>query len=146
MDIRNIAVEDYDKVINVLNEWWGGRQMTHLLPRLFFEHFQPTSFIVEENGHLSAFIIGFISQTDPNQAYIHFVGVHPNLRKNGVARKLYELFFDQVRLLGCNKVHCITSPINEGSIAYHKSMGFSVSLVSDYEGIGQDRILFSKDI
>ncbi|MBO1511031.1 GNAT family N-acetyltransferase [Metabacillus bambusae] len=147
MITRNIKEEDYYKVINVLNDWWGGRQMTHLLPRLFFEHFQPTSFIVEdENEVLSAFLIGFVSQTHLNEAYIHFVGVNPKDRKNGLARELYELFFTKVIGLGCNTVRCITSPVNEGSISFHISMGFSVSLSTDYAGLGQDCILFSKSI
>lgn len=146
MNTRNISEEDYYKVINVLNDWWGGRQMTHLLPRLFFEHFQSTSFIVEDNKVLSAFLIGFVSQTDPNEAYIHFVGVNPKHRKNGLARELYKLFFTKVRNLGCNTVRCITSPTNEGSISFHNSLGFSVSLSKDYAGLGQDRIIFTKDI
>jgi hypothetical protein len=75
---RNVIEDDYFKVMDVINNWWGGRQMTHLLPRLFFEHFQSTSFIVEDvNNRLSAFLIGFVSQTHPNVAYIHFVGVNP---------------------------------------------------------------------
>ncbi|WP_391559205.1 GNAT family N-acetyltransferase [Robertmurraya sp.] len=146
METRNIIEEDYYKVIDVLNDWWGGRQMTHLLPRLFFEHFQSTSFIVEDNKVLSAFLIGFVSQTHQNEAYIHFVGVKPELRKNGLAKELYELFFTKVRNLGCNTVRCITSTVNEGSISFHKSMGFSVSLRKDYAGSGQDRILFAKKI
>jgi len=50
MNTRNVSEEDYLKVIEVLDDWWGGRPMTGLLPRLFFEHFQPTSFVVEDNG------------------------------------------------------------------------------------------------
>ncbi|WP_044639774.1 GNAT family N-acetyltransferase [Risungbinella massiliensis] len=146
MRTRILLEEDYGSVMDVLNDWWGGRQMTHLLPRLFFEHFQSTSFIVEDNDDLCAFLIGFVSQTHPNEAYIHFVGVNPKLRKNGLARGLYELFFTKVRKLGCNTVRCITSPVNEGSISFHKSMGFSVSLRTNYAGLGQDRILFSKNI
>lgn len=146
MQIQNVSEEDYYKVINVLNEWWGGREMTHLLPRLFFEHFQSTSFIVEDNEVLSAFLIGFVSQTNINEAYIHFVGVNPEFRKNGLARELYELFFAKVRSLGCKTVRCITTPVNTSSVSFHKSMGFSVSLKTDYAGVGQDRILFSKNI
>ena len=146
MQTHNITEEDYYKVIDVLNNWWGGREMTHLLPRLFFEHFQSTSFIVEDNEVLSAFLIGFVSQSNSNEAYIHFVGVYPKIRKNGLARELYELFFAKVRSLGCSTVRCITSPVNEGSISFHKSMGFSVSLKTDYAGAGQDHILFSKNI
>lgn len=146
MKTRMVVEEDYFKVINVLNDWWGGRQMTHLLPRLFFEHFQTTSFIVENEDSLAAFLIGFVSQTHPSEAYIHFVGVNPNLRKTGLAKHLYERFFATVRNMGCRTVRCITSPVNEGSVAFHKRMGFSVLVATDYAGAGQDRILFSKDI
>ena len=146
MQTRNIVVEDYTKVMSVLNDWWGGRTMTHLLPRLFFEHFQPTSFVIESHEELVAFIIGFVSQTNPKEAYIHFVGVNPTYRKQGHANDLYQLFFSTVRQLGCNKVRCITTPVNKGSIAFHEAMGFTVQLVKEYAGDGQDRIVFSKEI
>ncbi|KYP81994.1 GNAT family N-acetyltransferase [Ferroacidibacillus organovorans] len=146
MEIRNVIATDYYKVIDVLNDWWGGRQMTPLLPRLFFEHFQTTSYIVEDKGSLAAFLVGFVSQTHPNEAYIHFVGVNPERRKSGLAKKLYETFFATVRNMGCHTVRCITSPVNEGSVAFHKRMGFSVSVGTDYAGPGQDYILFCRDI
>ena len=146
MKTRTVVEGDYFKVMDVLNDWWEGRQMTHLLPRLFFEHFQTTSFIVEDDGALAAFLIGFVSQTRPNEAYIHFVGVRPELRKSGLARQLYQRFFTAVRNMGCNTVRCITSPVNEDSVSFHTRMGFSVSVGTDYAGSGQDRILFSKNI
>ena len=40
-------------------------------------------------------------------------------------------------------MRCITSPVNEWSVAYHKSMVFSTSLGTDYSGKGQDRILLN---
>lgn len=146
METRNVVATDYDRVISVLNDWWGGRRLTDLLPRLFFEHFQTTSFIVEDKGSLAAFLIGFVSQTHPDEAYIHFVGVNPELRKRGLAKGLYEKFFVTVRNMRCDTVRCITSPVNEGSIAFHKRMGFSISVATDYAGPGQDRILFCRDI
>jgi|GEM_PF-841935 len=102
METRMVVEEDYFTVIDVLDDWWGGWQMTHLLPRLFFEHFQATSFIMEENRSLAAFLIGFVSQTCSDEAYIHFVGVSPNMRNNGLARQLYERFFVTVRNVGCH--------------------------------------------
>ncbi|RDW17288.1 GNAT family N-acetyltransferase [Oceanobacillus chungangensis] len=147
MKVRNVIEDDYYKVIDVINDWWGGREMTHLLPRLFFDHFQQSSFVVEEdNNELAAFLIGFVSQTHPDEGYIHFIGVNPELRNRGIARELYRQFFQTVRNLGCEKVKCITSPVNESSVSFHKSLGFSVSLGRDYAGLGQDRILFSKFI
>jgi ribosomal protein S18 acetylase RimI-like enzyme len=146
MNIRCIHELDYFQIVSVVNDWWGGREVAHLLPRLFFEHFQNTSFVIEEKDELIAFLVGFVSQAQPNEAYVHFVGVDPNYRKKGLARKLYERFFSTVGGLGCNVVRCITSPVNEGSITFHSQMGFSVSISPGYAGQGQDRILFAKKL
>jgi ribosomal protein S18 acetylase RimI-like enzyme len=146
MNTRSIRESDYYKLIPVINDWWGGRQMTQLLPRLFFEHFQNTSFVMEDGENIVAFLIGFISQTQSNESYIHFIGVHPNYRNRGIARELYELFFIKVRGCGCDTVRCITSPINEGSINFHTQLGFSASVAVDHDGPGQNRILFVKTL
>ena len=72
-----------------------------MLPRLFFLHFEGTSFVAEdEDGELAGFVCGFLSQTDPEEAYIHFVGVSPEHRGGGVGRTLYERFFAEVRDAG----------------------------------------------
>ncbi|MFD0697106.1 GNAT family N-acetyltransferase [Paenibacillus sp. GCM10027628] len=146
MEVRCLQETDYTEIISVLNDWWGGRQMTQLLPRLFFEHFQNTSFVIEHDGKIVSFLVGFISQTHSHEAYIHFVGVHPEFRKNGLARRLYKLFFNKVRGHGCNTVRCITSPVNKNSILFHQRMGFSSSIAVDYESPGEDRVLFVKDL
>jgi len=154
MDTRPISERDHAPIIAVVDQWWGGRQMAGLLPRLFFTHFQNTSFAIEEHGQIVAFLIGFISQTDPRQSYIHFVGIHPDYRKRGIGKQLYERFFDTVRKRGCDSVRCITAPINSGSVAFHQRMGFQaekgdqfhngVPYTADYDGPGQDRVLFVK--
>lgn len=46
--LRNVKESDYDKVILVVNEWWGDRNIADSLPRLFFIHFQNTSFVLIE--------------------------------------------------------------------------------------------------
>lgn len=156
MQIRNVQEQDYLKVITVLNDWWGGRQMSDMLPKLFFIHFQSTSFIVEENGEVIAFLIGFLSQTLPGEAYIHFVGVHPDKRKDGWGRELYQHFFQTVKQKGCDTIRCITSPVNKGSISFHMKLDFAVEkgdkmvdgidVTSNYDGKGNDRVTFIKQI
>ena len=94
MTIRHAHPSDYGRVIQHVNAWWGGREMAPMLPKLFFLHFEGTSFVAEDDeGRLVAFLIGFVSQTDPAEAYIHFVGVAPEQRGSGVGRELYERFF-----------------------------------------------------
>ena len=42
--------------------------------------FGPFAVIRRDDGKLVGFLIGFLSQTDPEEAYIHFVGVAPDHR------------------------------------------------------------------
>ena len=152
--IRHIEPSDYPPIIKVINNWWGGRQMSDMLPNLFFVHFRNTCFAAEQDGELVAFLVGFVSQTFPDEAYIHFVGVNPMFRKSGLARALYEKYFVAVQKLGCSTVRCVTSPVNKDSISFHYSLGFSakdsdkaidgISVFEGYDGEGQDRVLFYK--
>ena len=148
MEIRHAEPADYGRVIGRVNAWWGGRDMAPMLPRLFFVHFEGTSYVVDDgDGQLAAFLIGFLSQTDPAEAYIHFVGVSPEHRGGGLGRRLYERFFEDARAAGRTRVTCVTSPVNEGSVAFHEALGFTSERVAhDYDGPGEDRVLFVKTL
>ncbi|TYS68255.1 GNAT family N-acetyltransferase [Sutcliffiella horikoshii] len=156
MRIRNIKDEDFLRISTNLNTWWGGRDMVDMLPRLFIHHFKDTSFIIEENGETIGFVIGFISPSNSHQAYIHFVGVNPNARRKSIGRTLYEHFFQAVKEKGCTEVSCVTSPVNTGSINFHKRMGFTmkdgdmvindIPIHQNYDGLGQDRVVFVKSL
>ncbi|WP_044748383.1 GNAT family N-acetyltransferase [Bacillus alveayuensis] len=156
MLIRNVSPDDYHSIINVLNDWWGGRQMADMLPKLFFIHFQETSFVAIDQEQIIGFLVGFVSQTYSDEAYIHFIGVHPEYRKQKIASKLYELFFEKVKEKGCQLVRCVTSPVNRTSITFHTRMGFEIesgdrvvdgiSVFSNYDGKGNDRVLFVKHL
>ena len=156
MEIRTVEGSDYDKISPLINEWWGGRNMSDMVPKLFFIHFTETSFIAEKEGKPVGFLIGFLSQSHPDESYIHFVGVHPDYRKCGIGKQLYNQFFKIVRQNNRKIVRCVTSPVNKVSIAYHTKMGFEietgdkkidgVSVNSDYDGPNQDRVLFLKHL
>lgn len=143
--IRNAEPSDYPRVISVIDEWWGGRSMAAMLPKLFFIHFRDTSFVAEDDGELAGFLCGFRSQTHADEAYIHFVGVDPAQRGGGLARTLYERFFAAVEPR--TTVRAVTSPRNEGSLAFHRALGFEVERIDeDYDGRGESRalLLFTK--
>ncbi|MFD8689779.1 GNAT family N-acetyltransferase, partial [Streptomyces sp. NPDC059651] len=128
---RHLAEEDHSRVLTVLDAWWGGlkgeagaTERALLLPRLYFQHFTTTSFVVERgDGGIAAFLVGFLSQTEPDAAYVHFVGVDPVLHGQGVGRALYRSFFALARSHGRHHVHCITSPENTASQAFHTRLG-----------------------
>jgi GNAT superfamily N-acetyltransferase len=138
VEIRPLSASDYPAVISVIDEWWGGRHMADMLPRLFFEHFTDTSFAAERDGRLVGFLVGFVSQSRRAEAYIHFVGIHPDERGRGLGRELYERFFAVVRARDCEVVRAVTSPVNRGSVAFHRRMGFEVATGDD----GSDRVRF----
>jgi ribosomal protein S18 acetylase RimI-like enzyme len=121
--------------------------MRDMLPRLFFTHFRETLFVAEENGELAGFLCGFLSQTYPDQAYCHFVGVAPAHRKSGLASELYECLFEAARAAGRTSVHCVTSPANATSIAFHRRIGFEIEdEVDGYDGSGESRVLLAKTL
>jgi ribosomal protein S18 acetylase RimI-like enzyme len=141
--IRHAEPADYVSVIGVIDEWWGGRPMAAMLPKLFFVHFRDTSFVAEEDGRVVAFLCGFRSQTHSDEAYVHFVGVDPSQRGSGLGRALYERFFEAVAPRSV--VRAVTSPVNEGSVAFHQSLGFEIERVDeDYDGRGEARALLKK--
>lgn len=151
--IRHLLPSDYRTVISVVDDWWG-RPMRHLLPYVFLEHFGPTSFAIDGADGLQAFLVGFVSQSDPGVAYIHFIGVNPTARGNGLGHALYERFFEVARERGCVEVHSVTSPGNALSIAFHRKLGFELQpgdgaidgmpIVLDHGGTGQSRVRFRK--
>lgn len=152
--IRNAEADDYQAIIRAVDEWWGGRPMTLMLPKLFLVHFRPTSFVAEDEGRIVGFVIGLASQSIPDEGYIHFLGVHPDSRRHGLGRRLYERVFDSMQSVGCHTVRSVTSPVNRGSIAFHFKMGFKpensdtlvdgIPIFEDYDGPGEHRVLFSK--
>ena len=141
--IRHAEPADYAGVIAVIDEWWGGRPMAAMLPKLFFIHFRDTSFVAEEDGRIAGFLCGFRSQTHDDEAYIHFVGVDPAHRGSGLGRELYERFFDAVAPRAV--VRAVTAPVNERSVAFHQALGFEVERVDEsYDGRGESRVLLVK--
>ena len=142
--IRHAEPADFGRVIAVVDEWWGGRAMAATLPRLFFVHFRDTSFVAEDDGAaLAGFLCGFRSQTFEDEAYVHFVGVSPAHRGDGLGRELYERFFAAVAPR--TVVRAVTSPLNERSVAFHRALGFEVERVADdYDGRGEARALLVK--
>jgi ribosomal protein S18 acetylase RimI-like enzyme len=144
--IRHARPSDYGRVIGRVNVWWGGHDRAPVLPQLFFLHFDGTSFVAEDDdGDLMGFLCGFLSQTSSDEACIHFVGVSPKLRGEGVGRLLYERFFEEVRGYHRSLVRCVTSPGDEESVAFHDALGFEVDRIAkDYDGPGADRVLLVK--
>ena len=159
LTFRRPTEADHAPIVRQVDDWWGGRRMHDLLPRLWFQHFTGTSWLAEDaSGHPVGFLVGFDSPDHPGVAYIHMIGVNPNLRRSGLATRLYERFFADARGRGVHTVHAITWPGNRISVAFHTSLGFVPSsgpgtqnlygtvAYPDYDYPGDDRVAFTKDL
>jgi ribosomal protein S18 acetylase RimI-like enzyme len=123
---RRPIPDDYERVMAVMPEWWDGRDLRSLLPKVFFEHFRGSSLLVEHEDRLIGFLVGFFCPDHADEAYIHFVGVEPSWRGAGLGRDLYRRFFALALANGRTVVRCVTAPVNTRSVAFHTSLGFSM--------------------
>jgi L-amino acid N-acyltransferase YncA len=150
---------DHPVLVGQVDDWWGGRKMHELLPRLWFQHFTRTSLVAEDaEGRLVGFLVGFVSPDRPDEAYIHMVGTSPNHRRTGLGRRLYDRFFEDMRALGVRRVRAVTWPGNQVSVRFHRAMGFVPSdgpgtqnlygtpAYPDYDADGDDRVAFSREL
>jgi ribosomal protein S18 acetylase RimI-like enzyme len=143
---RMARPQDYDAIAAVADGWWG-RPVMAALPRLFLDHFYRTSLVIDGPDGPLAFLIGILSPSDNARAYIHFAGVSPQARNQGLARRLYEEFFAMALADGRQVVGAITAPVNATSIAFHRAMGFTVTgPVADYDGPGRDFVVFERSL
>ncbi|RJX33981.1 MAG: GNAT family N-acetyltransferase [Desulfarculus sp.] len=152
MTIRSARPTDHGQIIAVMPAWWGGRDLRYAVPRLFLDHFANTSFVMEHDGRMVGFIIGFLSPSRPEEGYAHFLGVNPGYRGQGIGRCLYERFFEACRENGRSIVRACTAPVNKASVAFHREMGFSlvpgdgesdgIPFIHDYNRPGDHKVEF----
>jgi GNAT superfamily N-acetyltransferase len=133
---RRPTESDYPAISRIVDDWWGGRKVDVLLPRLWLQHFTGTSWLAEtEDGRLCGFLVGFMSPDRAEVAYCHLIATNPNLRGRGLGRALYERFFADARGAGRTRVTAITWPANRRSLAFHKALGFEVRSGADSQNL-----------
>ncbi len=154
MDVRPITKGDFDRVVEVIDHWWGGPIGTFAHP-IFFYELGGAALVVEEGSLMIGFLLGFVvagasaagpvrTSGDAHCGYVHLVGIHPDFRRRGVGRLLYDRFTRDCRAAQCAGMKAITTPGNEGSIRFHVALGWDMQEVDDYAGPGRRRIVFTK--
>lgn len=165
METRACTKEHFDEIVEVIDRWWGGPISTFAHP-IFFYELGDKALVVVENGQLIGFLLGFIAHSahaDVDGAgagadagpmdggpmkvgYVHLVGIHPDHRRRGVGRLLYEKFTETCKSAQCVRMKAITTLGNEGSQRFHVAMGWRMEEVEDYAGPKRRRIVFTKDL
>src|SRR5579871_6659474 len=108
LTVRSVEPSDAEWIQAMVPEWWGRPLETDMLTRYFLTHFRETCLVADQNGEKVGFLIGFLSQTHADEAYIRLVVVHPGHRGEGVGRALYERFFTVALQHGRQVIRSVT--------------------------------------
>ncbi len=145
MITRPLGKNDYDHIVQIIDRWWGGPS-TALAHPLFFYELGQMARVVEHEGVVAGFLLGFVAPGPPKEGYVHLVGIHPDFRRRGVGKVLYQSFEENARSAGCQRLKAITSVGNDGSIAFHRAVGWTVDIIEDYAGPARPRAVFTKSL
>jgi ribosomal protein S18 acetylase RimI-like enzyme len=144
--IGRARVGDLGEILRDYERFWGD----HTLPRylhhpMFVYEFGDTAFVAREaDGQIAGYLLGFVAPT--GDGYIHFVAVRDDARGRGLARQLYEVFAAAAAERGATALKAITGPQNEGSISFHRKLGFEMTRVDDYGGTGRSRLIMRRPL
>ncbi len=145
MKIRGLTKVDYDYIISVLDQWWGGPAGRRADPMFFYE-FGEHALVADLDGQVIGFLLGVMAPTPSATGYVHLVGIHPDHRRRGVGKRLYTEFTERCRAAGMKRIKSLGSAGHEGPVEFHEAMGFESTEVPDYAGPGRSRVVFVKEL
>jgi ribosomal protein S18 acetylase RimI-like enzyme len=157
--LRHPTEADQRRLVGVVDEWFGGRRVRHLVGRAWFRHFASTSWLaVDPAGRPVGFLIGYRSPDRPAEGVVHLVGVDPNHRRRGIARALIGSFLTEVARAGVTTVTALAWPDDPiaiaafGALEFRPDDGpgsqrlFGTTAFPDYDGAGEDRVVFVREL
>jgi ribosomal protein S18 acetylase RimI-like enzyme len=153
--LRRPVEADQARIVRVIDEWFGGRRVRHLVARAWFRHFAGTSWIAEGGrGEPIGFLTGYVSPEHPDEAVLHLLGVDPNHRRRGIGRALVASFLADATAHGSTKTTALAWPDEPIAIAFFRALGFrpydgpgsqnlfGTPAIPDHESEGEDRVMF----
>jgi GNAT superfamily N-acetyltransferase len=142
METRPATKADYDAIVSNIDTWWGGPS-TALAHPIFFYELGKLARVAELEGQMVGFLLGF---SVDHTGYVHLVGIHPEHRRKGVARTMYESFERDCVALGAKRLKAITTLGNDGSLRFHEALGWTITQVADYAGPNRPRYVLTKEL
>lgn len=169
--LRHPTEDDQPRIAEVVDWWFGGQHVRHLVVRAWFRHFGSTSWLALDGdrrvGHGSAeghghgtgetplgFLVGYRSQDHPAEAVLHLVAVDPNHRRHGIGRALVEAFLGDATTAGAATAIAVAWPGEPIASAFFRAVGFEADdgpgsrnlfgspAFPDFDGSGEDRVVF----
>ena len=164
--LRRPTETDYRAIAAVVDDWWDGKVLQGLLPRLWFRHFAGTSWIAEiadprhHSGapNVAGFLIGFVSPEDQTIGVIHALGVDPRWRRIGVGKALVGAFAADASTAGATVLETLVWPGNRRSLPFLAALGFGsdpdpdarsiygIPAIEGYDFGTEDRARFTRGV
>jgi ribosomal protein S18 acetylase RimI-like enzyme len=146
VSIDRVRDTDLAAILRDFDRYWGDRErMRPLHHPMFVVEFGDTALAARgPDGQVLGYLLGFVAPT--RDGYIHLVAVRDDARGLGLARRLYGTFTELAVARGAVMLKALTSLENEGSQAFHRSLGFTLTRVDDYGGAGQTRMVMRKPL
>ncbi|MGW2716880.1 N-acetyltransferase family protein [Streptomyces sp. NPDC001492] len=142
--IAPAQVADIQQVLADHPRYWGDRDLRDLHLLALVQEFGETCLVARSDDGVLGYLIGFV--TPGGTGYVHLIATRDDARGSGLGRELWGAFTEAARRQGAVRLKAITSLGNKGSIAFHRSLGFEVRVEEDYNGPGEDRVVFSRAI
>jgi ribosomal-protein-alanine N-acetyltransferase len=123
----------------------------HLEDLLPFADPEPSSFVrlglvaQDEGGRVLGYLL---TSSVAGQAEILVLGVHPDARRQGLARALLRGLFARLQTLEADSIFLEVRAGNQGAITLYKSLGFSEAGMRRgyYADNGEDAVLLRKEL
>ena len=153
-NITQMTKEDFLKIVDDHSKYWDSDLTYQLHHPIFINEFADTAYTLKDGDTIAAYLMGFISQTEPT-GYVHIVAVHPDYRRQGLAKRMYEHFIEEARKRNCTRLKATGHPDNSQTIKFHLSLGMKmqgepngegINILKDYLRRGSDRVVFMMDI
>ncbi|MFE3826780.1 GNAT family N-acetyltransferase [Streptomyces sp. NPDC059092] len=141
--IEPARMADVHQVLADHPRYWGERDLRSLHLLALVREFGPTCLVARGEDGIRGYLFGFVTPT--GTGYVHLVAVRDDARGTGLGRRLYGAFAEAARHQGAQRLKAVTSVGNAGSIAFHRSLGFSVEIVADHDGPGRPMAVFHRD-
>ncbi len=148
MQTRPLEKHDFDFLVQVIDRWWGGPTSALAHP-IFFYELGELGKILEHEGATIGFLLGFVSRPRGSEGpvgYVHLLGIHPEHRRRGLGRMLYETFEQDSRRAGAIRMKSVSMVGNELSQRFHQALGWDMCECEDYAGAGRARMVFTKQL
>lgn len=148
-DIERLNVSPLDEVdaqdlriflVDEQQKFWGERDLSEDHDPYWFRQLAASGLVARYKNEIVGYLLGVIPLEGP--AYIHLVAARDDFRHQGIGRRLYDEFISFAREKGKEEVQATALPENSAAVAFHSSIGFESTLVDNYGGPDQPRILF----